>query len=209
MNKEITRRFMKFSFEYIFCPIVYPLLKNSISIYLYINEYLFNNKTPLINLNKSVFGLLEYDIQNNNTKTNIYLIEPYNINIHGDLVQRTISIKNKINHVCLVRLCELCNSCETCKQIDSDFCEFCNNCESDIVLLDDITDELKKYAYYINIDSHNIRLTNNMLEHVVKNIKNVTYKELNFNSSSILFYINDDTSYELINYKLRIQDVVS
>lgn len=209
MNKEITKRFMKFSFEYIFCPIVYPILKNGISIYLYVNEYLFSKTFPSINFNKSVYGLLEYDIQNKNTKTNIYLLEPYDNKTHDDLLERSISIKNKINHVCLIRLCELCQSCENCKQIDSEFCEFCHDCESDFILLDDITHEIKKYVYYIDINERKIQLNDTILEHLVKNLKNFTCKELNFDSSSILFYINDDTSCELISYKLRMRDTVS
>ena len=185
MNKNITKYILKFGITYIFYPIIYPLLKMSLSTFFYVKSVLYNNNSNEIKFVKKHDHHYEYKIYIKDTDKvyDVYLLEEYCDKKYDNVLDSVLNKSNDIYHAYLVNMCDKCENCDICKNSSNKLCDSCTECELDHIIFSDLTSDIKKYIYYI--------------DKIVEKENNRTCKTTHYISKSLWFEIM-----KLINTRL-------
>ena len=80
----------------------------------------------------------------------MYLLEEYCDIKHTNVIQDVLTKTNDIHHAYSVNMCDKCENCNECKSSSNKLCESCTECDLDHVIFSDLTNDIKKYTYYID-----------------------------------------------------------
>lgn len=176
MNKQIASYLLNLTIKYVIYPIVYPLLRSSVSIYTYVKNLLHEGKTNNITFVKKHKHVNEYKLYSKQLdKTyHLYLLEDFCEKKHADLFEHVLDKYNMIYHACIANVCNTCETCEICNSKQEDnvnennvndinnendvnnikihysYCDECNACDGDNMIFSDVTQDIKKYNYYLD-----------------------------------------------------------